>query len=271
MAQYARPIADTLVGAWTNAANATANLWQSIDEDPADDADFAQSSLTVNDAYEVRLSAVDAALIGRGHILRVRARKNQAAGNTRGVTIELRQGATVIASQSIADLTVLWPTAPLALTPAQAAAITDYTDLRVRFTATGTVSGNAATRRRVQVSWAQLRVPEATFGAVATLTGPPVWRYTLGGKTGEGATALDALVDLFTQLQAFDPATYERNWRYVYYARKIRDYTALRAAIVGGTYQLPPHQTQIDGLAICDDKLARFDTITADADTQDGG
>jgi hypothetical protein len=273
VAQFARPSQDVTIGSWTTNSGSAANLFASIDEDVANDADFVQSSLTVNDAYEVRLSSVQAALIDRGHILRYRIQKNQALGNTRGCLVELRQGATVIASQNHPDLTIAWASLPVALTPAQGAAITNYADLRVRFTATGTVSGQAGVRRRVQVSWLQLRVPEATFGATATLVGPPTWQYTLNGVTGSGPSVEDALVDLFAKLRDANPedAVIDRRWRYVYYARKIRDYTILRAQIVNDTYPLPPHQTKQFALDKVDAKLVRFDAITAEADSQDGG
>jgi hypothetical protein len=273
MAQYARPSADVLAGGWSNQANATTNIWQSLDEIAASETDFAQSSLTINDAYEVRLSTVETALIRRGHVLRYRGRKNSAAGNVRGVTVELRQGATIIASNSHPDLTVVWLDGAIQLTPEQAALITNYADLRVRFTATGSVASPAGNRRRVQISWVQLRVPEVTFGSVLELAGPPLWRYSLDGATGEGPTREDALVDLFTKLRDAAPqdAERDRRWRLIYYARKIRDYTAIRAAIVAGTYPDSPHLSQAEKLAIVDSKLAGFDAITASADTEDGG
>jgi hypothetical protein len=273
MPQYARPSADITLGGWSNQAGATASLFASIDEVTADDADFVQSSLTANDAYECRLSTVAAALIRRGHIVRYRGRKNAAAGNTRGVTVELRQGATVIASNTHADLTALMLDGAIVLTPGQAAAITDYTNLRIRFAATGTVSGSGSVRRRVVITWAQVRVPDATFGAIEDTSTPGVWRYTLNGFTGTGATREDALVDLFTQIRDSNPAdpVNDRRWTYVYYARKIRDYTAIRAAIVAGTYTDSQHLTQAEKLAIVDAKLAGFDSITAAADSEDGG
>ncbi len=276
MAQYARPSADISAGSWSNQAGATSGLFAALDEDVADETDFAQSSLTANDAMEVRLSTPPVPLIDRGHVLRYRCRKNQAAGNVRGVTVELRQGATVLASNTHADLTALWqPDNAFLLTTAQAAAITTYADLRVRFTATGTVSGTASVRRRVQVAWARLRVPDSTFGALAISEGPTVWSYTLDGQTGTGPSREDALVDLFTKLRDANPADAirQRRWTFVYYARKIRDYTAMRAqiaALAAGAAWITG-QTKADALAVCDAKLTTFDTLTNQADTEDGG
>jgi hypothetical protein len=263
MAQYARPIADVVINSWTTQAGAASDLFAVLDEDAADEADFVQSSLTVNDAYECRLSAAPAALIDRGHVLRYRCRKNQALGNQRGVTVELRQGATVVTTNTHADLTALWqPDNAILLTTAQAEAITDYADLRVRFTATGATGGSAGNRRRVQVAWVRLRVPDSTFGAVEDASTPGVWRSTLGGVTGEGPRREDALVDLFTK----------RRWHSAYYARKIVDYAAMRAQIAalpdGGTWEGQP---KANALAAVDGKLSTFDAITATADAEDAG
>jgi hypothetical protein len=273
MAQYARPSVDVSIGGWTTNAGSAANLFSALDEIAADETDFVQSSLTANDSYECRLSTVPAALIRRGHIVRYRGRKNAAAGNTRGVIVELRQGATVLASNTHPDLTVAWLDGAFVLTPEQAAAITNYADLRIRFAATGTVSGAGSVRRRVQISWAQVRVPDSTFGAIEDTSAPGVWRYTLNGFTGSGVTREDALVDLFTKIRDANPAdpANERRWRYAYYARKIRDYGVIRAAIVAGTYPDSPQLTQSEKLAIVDAKLAGFDSITAGADSEDGG
>jgi hypothetical protein len=124
----------------------------------------------------------------------------------------------------------------------------------VRFTATGSVASPAGNRRRVQISWVQLRVPEATFGAVEDLSEPGVWKYTLNGVTGVGPSREDALVDLFTKLREINEAIENPD-----------------ARIVNGTYQLPPHQNIPEELVNLDEKLARFDAITSIADSQDGG
>jgi hypothetical protein len=61
VAQFARPASDIAIGSWTTQGGSAASLWATLDEDPADEADFAQSSLTVNDSYETLLSPVEAA------------------------------------------------------------------------------------------------------------------------------------------------------------------------------------------------------------------
>lgn len=282
MAQFARPTADISRGSWTTQSGGTANLWASLDEETADDADFIQSSLTVNDSCEVRLSPVDAALIDRLHVLNYRARKNQAAGNTRGLTVSLVQGTTIIASQSHADLTALWPTVPLLLTKEQGASITDYTDLRVRFTATGTTGGQANRRRSVQVSWCQLRVPDVgdylddritAWGVVVDTSVPGTVTCSLDGFTGTGPRLVDALRDLMTQWRNANPQDplRDRRWQIAYYGGwKQVEYAALRNRIVTNpTPEDTGHYTQAEALARIDLKMGNFAAIVSAADAQE--
>jgi hypothetical protein len=200
MAQFARPSQDITRGSWVTDSGATANLWAALDElAPGDDADFVQSSLaTQNDTYEFRLSTVQAALIDRLHLLRYRGRKGAVGGNTRNLTVELRQGATLIASNIHNDLTAVMADGAIVLTKEQGALITDYTDLRVRLIASGTFNGGAAQRRRVEVSWCQFRVPdwqptwEVDWGAEEVILPDNRVQLTLNGITVEGADSIEA-------------------------------------------------------------------------------
>lgn len=258
MAQFARPIQDVSRGSWTTHTGATANLWAAIDETDADEADYIASSLTANDTYEARLSPVEAALIRRLHVLNYRTRKSAAAGNTRGVTVSLVQGTTVIANQSHPDLTIVWATLPLLLTRQQVAAITDYADLRVRFTATGTTGGSAGNRRAVWASWVQLRVPDATDLL-------DDWR-TRWGVPVEVAT-LEQLI-LWLEPQAADgDAVWTRRYNLAIAVWKLSAYRPMLEQINAGTYPLPAHQTQQFAATKISGKLTRFQAI---ADTLDG-
>jgi hypothetical protein len=279
MAQFARPSVDVTLNAWTTQSGATTNLWSAIDEVDASETDYVSQASpgSNNNLYEVRLAAVTTPLIKRYHAVRYRYRKSQALGNVRNLTVGLYQGTTLIAANAVHnDITVAWTEGAFLLTVAQANAITDYTNLRLRFTPSGVTSGSTA-RRMVQVSWAQLRVPdwqptfENEWGATEDTSTPGVTRYILNGITGEGARREDALVDLWQKHRDIDPfnAVYERRWKMAYYTRKNVDYTTIRSQIQAGTYTLPAHQTQADGLAICDEKLARFITITTQADLED--
>jgi hypothetical protein len=258
VASFARPSADIARGSWTTNSGGTTNLWSAIDEDPFDDADYVLSSATANDTYEFRLSAVTPAPINRLHILNYRVRKSAALGNTRGVDVSLVQGGMIIATQSHPDLTIVAATLPLLLTAQQGAAITDYTDLRVRFTATGTVSGAAGVRRSVWATWAQLRVPDSTDLLED-------WRTRWGFPVE--VTTLDQLLDWFRANN--DANDTNRRWRLAVAAWKLAAYRPMLTQINAGTYPLPPNQTQQFAADKIAAKLTYYQSQTDTLDTED--
>lgn len=276
MAQFALPASDILTTGWATHTGATVSLSAVLDADAT--TFVTQQAGNVNNSFEVRLASVPQPLINRAHVVRYTYRKNAAAGNARNLQVVLLQDATIIAQGNLhSGITALWTEGAFLLSPAEAAAITDYTNLRLRFTASGATGGNATARRTVQVAFAQLRVPdwqptyENQWGAAEDTSTPGVVRYVLDGVTGEGPRAEDALVDLWEKRQIIEPRNpiFERRWRMAYYSRKQVDYADLRNQIVARTYNLPPHQTQADALAIVDDKQSRFAAITTEADAGD--
>lgn len=173
MAQFGRPDSDVTVSDWT-----TAPLWSSIDEATFSDADLISSNNNTNNACEVGLSDVGDPVSSSTHVVRYRYRKNAAAGNARNITVSLYQGATLIAEQTHTGISEVFTAGSFTLTGPQADSITDYADLRLRFTAGGTTGGSGGNRRSVQVSWAELEVPDA---AVVTLT-----QTTFRGRNDDG-------------------------------------------------------------------------------------
>jgi hypothetical protein len=157
MPQFARPSSDITTTNWTRSSG-TDEYWTYIDEDTADDADYVQTQNT-NSGLEVKLSAVDDPASSTGHIIRVRNwMVGSAAGEAR--TILLLQGGTTIATLITGTLARTVGTQNnITLTGAQADAITDYSDLRLRFTATTLGSGET-----YRVGWAELEVPDASSG-----------------------------------------------------------------------------------------------------------
>jgi hypothetical protein len=123
--QVARPIADVSVTGWSptpvypevNALNS-----------PPPDYPFVSSDLLAGGTFEVKLNGI--ALPGNGpQQLIVRFCQTSAAAAL--VNFTLLQDSQVIASSSVSPTTV-FTSYTLLLTPAQVAAITDYTKLRVR-------------------------------------------------------------------------------------------------------------------------------------------
>lgn len=148
------PDGDQSVGAWTTDAGGGANLYQRIDETDADDTDYVRSELDpAASAVTFTLPTVTDT-VGRRLFVEYRYAKDAAAGKTIDLLVELLQGATVISNLSHADISDAFAAASFYLTDAQQAAITDTTDLRLRFTAT---VGGAGGSRRGLVSWAQVR------------------------------------------------------------------------------------------------------------------
>lgn len=138
--QYARPNADQVDGGWLNEAGSNINLFASIDEVTASDADYIQSANDpASDVCIVKLSSLSDPASSTDHIVRYRIAKNDAAAASVSVTVSLTQGTgateTVIASWSHTDIPGDATTHSQTLTTAQADAITDYADLYLKFSA----------------------------------------------------------------------------------------------------------------------------------------
>ena len=123
--QFIRPASYISAGAWTPSTGAS--LFDTINETPADDATYNTTPSASN--FEVKLGAGSAPGVTTGHIARYRAQ------GTGSLTVRLMQGATVIATNT-PSITAAYQTFTFTLSGAEAAAITDYTDLRLRFTST---------------------------------------------------------------------------------------------------------------------------------------
>lgn len=144
--QAALPSSDTSVGTWTTNTGATTNLYQAIDEPDFNDADYVQSVAgPANAVYEVALGAVTDPAVSTGHTLPVRAWLDT-AGPPATITAELRQGANALSTPAVfADPVTTTPTTyDDTLSAAQADAITNYADLRLRLTADQSAVAGAA-------------------------------------------------------------------------------------------------------------------------------
>lgn len=152
--QYARPSSD--IGSditWTTESSGTTNIYTSIDEETASDTDYIYSQANKTGYYETGLSSVTDPASSTGHTVRWRS-KDSSTKKTLSATMGLYQGTTLIASQSQAISDTI-TTYTYTLTGTEADSITDYTDLRIRFT----ITSNGGGGNEMEVYWAELEVP----------------------------------------------------------------------------------------------------------------
>jgi len=129
--QFASVIADMSDGGWTNELGSNVNLYASLDETVASDADYIRSSLSplVADEVTLKLGSLNYPLATTDHTLRYRYRKDATGGETINltVTLYLADGVTVITARTHADIDAVTD-AVLTLTEAEAGAIppSDY-------------------------------------------------------------------------------------------------------------------------------------------------
>ena len=143
MAQFARPSADTNnSGNYTDQAGGSTNLFATIDETAASDADYIRTGTDpTNAVYVTKLSNITDPVSSSGHILRVRAGTDvSSGGNQIDLTAQVRQGyvnestlGTLIATLTQTNISAgTFTTYSLTLSAAEADAITDYTALYLR-------------------------------------------------------------------------------------------------------------------------------------------
>jgi hypothetical protein len=101
-----------------------------LDETTADDADLIYT-VTSSSECEVQFGSIPDPAVSTDHIVRYRIKGD----GTSGVTVALRQGSsTEITSWTHDPAPSSWTTYEQTLTGGQADSITDYADLRLRFT-----------------------------------------------------------------------------------------------------------------------------------------
>ena len=156
MAQTLRPTSD--------ATNTGTGGFGDIDEASASDADFWWGDNNVAETLEVHVGDPTTPLSGtctvRYRIAKTNAGTVDGGGNAVTVTAEVYEGATQQATDSAQTATGSWT--PYEFTFA-ASAVTDWTDVRLRFT-TSASGGSPANRRGGAVSWAELETPDPSSG-----------------------------------------------------------------------------------------------------------
>lgn len=170
--QFGLPISDISKTNWSQfAGNNDAFAYNELDEGFGkdrgdgngvdDDTTMWHTDATSNTTrtIECKLRALRDPTIHTGHVIRARVSKSSTDGAVLTGTLYLVQGTTVIAES--AGTVVLGPTQQTieyTLSEAEAANITDYTDLRLRYTA----SLGAGTARRCRISTLELQIPVPT-------------------------------------------------------------------------------------------------------------
>jgi len=128
--QVAQPTSDISVGAWTTQTGATTNLFAVVDEVIADDADYIRSEQDPNSSpVTLAFESLDAPISGT-RTLRYRYWKD-ISGAQVDLVVDLMEGASVVQTWTHNDITTIPTLAEQTITNA----ISDYSNLRIRFTA----------------------------------------------------------------------------------------------------------------------------------------
>ena len=170
MAQYARPDADRTDGSWLNSSSNNTNLYSYVDETSVNDSDYIQSidSSASADTVILDLSSVTDPENAANHTVFYRA--SVAAGmmgGTPDLTIALFQGASQIATKTDSGVTTSFSDDNLNLSTSEANSITDYTDLRIKFTR---AAGGGAGGETVTISWCYFSCDEAAGSSIAPIS-----------------------------------------------------------------------------------------------------
>jgi hypothetical protein len=141
MAQFGRPSTDTTNESYTDQAGGSTTIYTTLDETVASDADYIKSvAAPTSDVYVTKLTTLEDPVVHTGHTIRYRYAKDLAGGSQIDLTVELRQGyvsevsqGTLIKQWSHTAISETWTQANQTLTEGEAATITDYTSLYLRF------------------------------------------------------------------------------------------------------------------------------------------
>lgn len=154
MAQFLRPSSDITTTNWTRSSGTNA-YYTYIDETTSDSSDYVQIVTTTGSGLEVKLSAGTDPVSSANHIVRV-ADWTVGSGAGEARTILLLQGSTTIATVATGNPSrTVGSTVTFTLTGTQADSITDYSDLRLRFTANTLAAGET-----YRVGWAEMEIPD---------------------------------------------------------------------------------------------------------------
>jgi len=154
VAQFGRPISDVSIGPWTDNLGGTTNLWSVLDDNS--DTDYIEDLNGGNGTYEANLTSLTDPGVDTGHIIRFRMQGTGSGGPER-LTVQLWQGTTSqIATLNNQTSRGSWATKTYNITEAEAANITDYTDLNIKL-----ISSNLGGTEDMWCAWVELEIPDA--------------------------------------------------------------------------------------------------------------
>lgn len=129
------PEADSVLGDWRDENEGAVDIYQSIDEDPFDDADYVQSEWGPDqETYITKMERMSEPDDDTNHIIEYRYGKENDLTRM-DLVVRLKQGATVIAGWSHDDISTTIVAARQILSEGEALQITDYKDLYLEFEA----------------------------------------------------------------------------------------------------------------------------------------
>lgn len=170
MAQFANPDGDHDIDSWLDDnGNNNSIMFDDIDEGVASaDGNFIRSPANPSDGTAqdciVTMSNVTDPVSSSGHIIRVRWRKNAAAGRNIDARCRLyvgdpNAGGTLIATLLVTNIGSTFVDSTATLTGTEADNITDYNDLYYRLTGDDTSGSGAG--RRLYIDTAEFETPDA--------------------------------------------------------------------------------------------------------------
>jgi len=131
--QVARPTSTISAGAWTDQLGGTTDMHSPLADES--DSTWIQSEFAPSSSFvEVALGTLSDPGVNTGHAFAYRYDKTPAISEQMDLTVQLRQGAsTVIATATHTNISGSIVDGELTLSGAEADAITDWNDLRLRF------------------------------------------------------------------------------------------------------------------------------------------
>ena len=164
MAQFSRPDNDDTIGSWIDEASGTTDIYTGIDEDLASqsDTDLVRSENDPSTSeYIAGLGLVTDPEGNVDHVVRYRYQKGETGGGQPGVInliVQLREGTTVRASNTHNGIATGFVDGTFTLSSGEADAITDYSNLNIRFQAD---KSSGARTSWAEISRAEFEVPAA--------------------------------------------------------------------------------------------------------------